>query len=287
MPIKLGFKKNPLIDKLFTRCFILKKILILLVCYISLFGKVYYAKVEPYELDVISSNVSGEVLYTDENMIGKILGSKPFLKIDSYVDKNELKTIKEKIKLIEETLKLNEQMVANYEALIKRKDENYKRISSLKIKSIVEKDREFYDLVNSENQFLNVEKEIQNLKLKILDLKLRKTYLLRSVKDKTLSAKGFVLYAILVKAGQVVGMATPLAKIADVSKAILTIYLDDIDVKGAKNKVVYIDGKKTPYKISRLLNIADVKNISKYKAQIIIKPPKLFSKLVKIELKDE
>lgn len=45
--------------------------------------------------------------------------------------------------------------------------------------------------------------------------------------------------------------------------------------------------KKTAYKISRLLNIADSKNISKYMAQIIIESPKLFSKLVKIELKSE
>ena len=91
----------------------------------------------------------------------------------------------------------------------------------------------------------------------------------------------------MVKPGKVVGISTPLAKIADVSKAILTIYLDEDDIKDARKKVLYIDGKKTSYKISRFLNIADAKNISKYMAQIIIKSPKLFSKLVKIELKDE
>jgi len=55
----------------------------------------------------------------------------------------------------------------------------------------------------------------------------------------------------------------------------------------AEQKSVYIDGKKTSYKISRLLNIADSKNISKYMAQIIIKSPKIFSKLVKVELKND
>jgi hypothetical protein len=91
----------------------------------------------------------------------------------------------------------------------------------------------------------------------------------------------------MVKPGQVVGVSTPLAKVADISKAILTIYLDEEDVEGAKKKVVYIDGRRTSYKISRLQNIADLKNISKYMAQIVIDPPKLFSKLVKIELKNE
>ncbi len=109
----------------------------------------------------------------------------------------------------------------------------------------------------------------------------------RSIKDKNLSAKGFILYSIDVKVGQVVGMSTPLARIADTSKAILTIYLDEADVSAARTRVVIINGEKTDYKISRILNIADSKNISKYMAQIIIKSPKIFSKLAKIELEEK
>ena len=136
-----------------------------------------------------------------------------------------------------------------------------------------------------ENSYLNTQKEINSLKTQISDLELRQAQLQRNVNDKTLSAKDFVLYSIEVKVGQVVSPSTPLAKIADTSKALLTIYLDETDVLNATNKVVYIDDKKTDYKISRILNIADSKNISKYKAQIIIKSPELFSKLAKIELK--
>ena len=87
--------------------------------------------------------------------------------------------------------------------------------------------------------------------------------------------------------GQVVSIATPLAQVADTSKAKLTIYLDESDVLDAKKRVIYMDGKKTEYKISRILNIADSKNISKYMAQIIIKSPKIFSRLTKIELRNE
>jgi multidrug efflux pump subunit AcrA (membrane-fusion protein) len=114
---------------------------------------------------------------------------------------------------------------------------------------------------------------------------LRKAQLIRTISDKTLQAKGFTLYSIDVKVGQVVTMSTPLAKVADISKALLTIYLDEEDVLNAKNSVIYIDDQKTEYKITRLINIADSKNISKYMAQIIIKAPKIFSKLAKIELK--
>jgi hypothetical protein len=75
--------------------------------------------------------------------------------------------------------------------------------------------------------------------------------------------------------------------VADISKAKLTLYLDEADALDAEQKIVYIDEEKTQYKITRILHIADSKNISKYMGQIIIKSPQLFSKLVKVELKDE
>lgn len=265
----------------------MKFIIILLFTYSLLFAKVYYSKVEPYELRDISSNVSGLVLFVDEDSLGKKLSDKVYIKIDSELDKAELSSIQNKLKYIKSTIKSNEEILGNLKESLAKKRENYKQIESLKIKSRVEKDREFHDLVTSENLYLNTEKEINNLKIQISDLTYRQAQLQRSIEDKNLSAKGFVLYSLSVKPGQVVGISTPLAKIADVSKAILTIYLDEADVKNAKNKTLYIDDTKSKYKISRVINIADAKNISKYMAQIIIDSPELFSKLVKVEVKEE
>jgi len=265
----------------------LKSLLLVFLFVSSVFADVYYSKVEPYEVRNISSNVSGLVVYTAQESIGRLLDEKPYIKIDAKLDIEELGYIKEKLIYLRDIIKSNEEMLKNQEKILEKKKLNYKRIEDLKIKSVVEKDREFYDLVNTQNQLINTQKAIQNLKVQITDLKLRRSKLRRVVSDKNLRAKGFVLYEILVKEGQVVSVSTPLAKVADVSKAILTIYLDEREAVSAKNKVVYIDGKKTDYKVTRLLNIADSENISKYMAQIVIKPPKLFSKLVKIELKDE
>jgi TfoX/Sxy family transcriptional regulator of competence genes len=251
------------------------------------YAKVYYAKVEPFEMRSISSNVSGLIVYADENLIGKKLSAEPYIKIDSEIDEKELKLTKEKLMYTKNSLEINEAVLVNLEDSLVKKRENYRKIEPLKFKSSVEKDKEFYDLITSENLYLNTKKEIQNLKVQISDLKLRIAQLERSIKDKNLVAEDFVLYEMLVKPGQVVSVAAPLAKVADVSKALLTIYLDEPDVINSKEKVIYIDDKKTSYKVSRLLNIADSKNISKYMAQIIIKSPKLFSKLVKVELRDE
>lgn len=263
----------------------MKFIIVALLTYSALFSKVYYSKIDPYEVRYISSNVSGLVEFIDEDMIGERLSAQPYLKIDSELDVKEIKSVREKLSILKETVGVNEDILKNLEESLAKKRDNYKQIENLKIKSRIEKDKEFYDLVSSENSYLNTQKEINSLKTQIADLELREAQLRRSISDKTLSAKDFVLYSIEVKVGQVVTPSTPLAKIADTSKALLTIYLDETDALSATGKIIYVDDQKTDYKISRILNIADSKNISKYKAQIIIKSPKLFSKLAKIELK--
>ena len=251
----------------------------------SVYANVYYSKVEPYEVRKISSNVMGVVIEVKEEMLGKKLSHSPYLVIDSELDEKELTYLKDKLAYLKNTLNVNEKMILNLEQSLLRKRINYERVKNLKIKSSVEKDREFYDLINSENTYLAKEKEINNLKVQIADFELREAQLQRSIIDKNLKAEGFVLYSLDVKVGQVVNKSTPLATVVDTSRAILTIYLDDSDIENAVGSVIYIDNKKTTYKVDRLLNIADSQNISKYKAQIIIEAPKVFSKLVKIELK--
>ncbi|HIP14393.1 MAG TPA: HlyD family secretion protein [Sulfurimonas autotrophica] len=264
----------------------MKIILLLLFTCTMVFSHVYYSKVEPYEIRTIASNVSGKVLFTDDDMIGKKLSSQVFITIDSELDEKELYAVDKKLIYQKNTLLLNEKALKNLALMLEKKRRNYKKIENLTTKSRVEKDREFYDLLNSENSYLATQKEINSLKISIADLELRKQQLIKTIEDKNISAKNFVLYEIFVKAGQTVGLSTPLAKVADTSKALLTIYLDADDLETLDEKVIYIDDKKTVYSVSRLSYIADEKNISKYRAQIIIDTQKIFSKLVKIELKD-
>ncbi len=264
----------------------MKKIsLILALLASSLLAKDYYAKVEPYEMYNISSNVGGEVIMVNESFEGQILGSKPYILIDSSLDKKELKAVTLKLTLLKDMIKANNKLIKNYEEIVKRKQENYNRIKDLDIKSQSDKDREFYDLVSSQNQYISTLKEIDNLKTQEADLTFRSSQLNKSIKDKTLNAKGKMLYKLEVKKGQVVNVTTPLAKIADISKAKLELFLSYNELEDIKNKTVYIDGKKTSYKIEALWDVADEKHLSSYKARIIVKAPKQFSKLVKVEFK--
>jgi len=264
-----------------------KVILLLLLPLFPLLAKEYYAKVEPYEIRTISSNVSGLVTYASEEDEGQRLGKKNYIEIDDELDKVELNQNRKKIALLRNTLKLNEEIVENYARMLEKKEINYNRIKDLKIKSTLEKDREFYDLAATRNQYISTQKEMENLKIQINDMELRQAQLGRSIRDKHLNARGFVLYRLMVKEGQVVTPATPLAEIADVRRAKLTIYLNAEDMNDTDKKVIYLNGKKSSYRIDRLWKIADSTHLSSYRAEIVIDAPRQFSRLLKVEFRDE
>lgn len=267
---------------------IVKKLVVwMIISAVSLMAKEYYAKVEPYEVQTIASNVSGLVVFADEAKEGQLLGRANYIVIDDELDTIELKQNIEKVALLKSTLKLNETMVRNYEQILQKKQVNYDRIKELKIKSTVEKDKEFYDLLTTQNQHIATLKEIESLKIQINDLELRQAQLRRSIQDKHLNAPGFVLYRLIVKEGQVVNLSTPLAEIADVSRAKLTVYLNADDMDGIEKKVIYLEGKRSGYRIDRLWKIADSTHLSSYRAEIIIEAPKRFSNLMKVEFRSE
>jgi len=259
--------------------------IILMLLTAGLYAKEYYAKAEPYEILNVSSNVSAEVLYTDTSNEGKVLGKKPYLVMDDKLDTIELQSVETKIAAIQKTLEHNGEMAKNYQQIIEMKQANFDRIKDLKIKSSVEKDREYFDLVSSRNSLLSIQKEIESLNIQLGDLKLRRSQLRKSIADKHLSAPGFVLYQLAVKPSAFVNPGTPLAQIADVRKAKLTLYLSAQEAQQAQSKTVYLNGKKTGYRINRLWKIADASKLSSYRAEIVIAPPAQFSQLMKVEFK--
>lgn len=263
----------------------MRLLLLIMALMVASYAKEYFAKAEPYEILNIASNVSAEVLYTNTASEGKVLGNKPYIVMDDKLDRIELESVRGKIAALQNTLEHNRQMEKNYLQIIEMKQANFDRIKDLKIKSAVEKDREYFDLVSSRNSLLQIQKEIESLHIQLGDLKLRRSQLEKNIADKHLSAPGFVLYALLVKPSAFVNPGTPLAQIADVRKAKLTLYLSAPEAQEVQGKQIYMNGRKTPYKIERLWKIADANKLSSYRAEIVIAPPKQFSQLVKVEFK--
>lgn len=265
----------------------MKAVMLFVTLLLTLHGKPYYAKAEPYELTTYAANVSGQVTQTLESAEGGILGSTPFLRIDDELDRDELEKTLVKLAAMKRMLGVNEKIIANYEKILARKEANYERVKDLDVKSVVEKDREFYDVATTQNQYLSTLKELDSLRVQLADLRLRRAYLEKTIADKQPTAKGRLLYKLMVKPGQVVAPATPVAQLADVSRAKLTLYVTAEDVAGIEAKKIYLDGKATVYRVERAWKVADDQQLSSYRVEIVIDAPERFSQLVKVEFKDE
>jgi len=264
----------------------LRSLIISTLLSLSLHATEYYAKAEPVERYTIQSSVSGKVLFADEDIEGKRASKKEIIFIDDEIDTKELNGVSKKIQITRRMIKLNKATASNLQKTADKKKTNYEKILNLKTKSLLDKDREFYDLSATQNSLYQALQSIETLKLQLEDLKVRQRILQKSIREKRISYPNFVVYKLLVKKGQNVMPGTPLLEIADVSHARLVLFLHSEEAKNVSKMVVYLDGKKTEYKVDKVYFISDAQRISSYKTEIIIDAPDTFSELVKVEFKD-
>jgi len=234
------------------------KYLILFLLPLLMFGKVYYAKVEPYESVVLKSAVSGLLLDVDLEAEGSVVENKRIIYIDDRLDKVNLKISNENFLSLQETLN--------------RQKSYFERMDTLKTASTSQKDTAYYSYSSTKRQVLDMQYKIAQLE--------------DTIEKKSIMLNDKYLYEIMVRKGDYVSPGTPLAKVEDTSKAKLVIFLESETIEGIDQKIVYLDGEKTDYKVDKVWKVADEKFISSYKAEIYIPSPKgAFSKLVKIEIK--
>lgn len=264
---------------------IMKNILLWMTLSLGLWASEYYSKAEPFRVYTLQSNVSGLVIKSDEKLEGKTLSKEAFIRIDDELDQKELRLLIQKKINLQNSLELNEKMEKNLSLMIEKKNENYDRIKDLPIKSTVEKDKEFFDLLNTQNQQLSTLEKLETISSSLSDTKLRLEQLKRSIKDKSIRADEMVLYKLYVKKGQVVAPGMNLAEIADTSRAKLTIFLNADELSGLNKKKIYLNGEATDYAVDKVWPLSDSAHISSYKTEILIASPKQFSTLYKIEFK--
>ncbi len=246
---------------------------------------VYYAKVEPIESYSIKSAVSGQVVKSDISKEGKYIKNSLIIKIDDSVNIQDLKTSQKKIEILKNIEDIDKENLKNLKLTYDIKKRNYDRIKDLKTKSIYEKDNQLTLVISSKNQYLSAKQALQNIKSQIDDLKYKIFTLKDTINKKNIYLKDRYLYKLYVKKGDFVNPGTLLMDVKDISKAKLTIYLSYEDLRDIDKKVIYINGKKSDIKFYRVWRVADTTHISSYKAELHILSPKIFSKVVKIELK--
>jgi multidrug resistance efflux pump len=219
---------------------------------------VHYAKVEPYESVVLKSAVSALVMDVDLDAEGTMVEGKRVVYLDDSLDKINLKTSKENLIILHETLK--------------RQESYFQRIDQLKTASTTQKDNAFYGYASAKTQYLDMKYKIAQLE--------------DSIEKKSIILHHMYLYEIMVRKGDYVSPGTPLASVVDASRAKLVLFLEPDELEQIGQKTVYLNGKKTDYKVDKVWRVADEKFISSYRAEIYIPAPEgSFSELMKVEIK--
>ncbi|MCB4782542.1 MAG: HlyD family efflux transporter periplasmic adaptor subunit [Sulfurovum sp.] len=249
-------------------------------------GKIYYAKVEPYDSVLLKSSVSGRVLEADINAEGRLISKKQVIHIDDLLDKANLQATKESIVLFEKMLEINREIASSLSEMVERQQEHYKRISKIVTASKTQKDSAYNAYVSAKTQYLGTQEKIASLKKQLLDTRYKLAMLEDTIKKKSVVLYRKYLYKLMVKEGDFITRGTPLARIDDTSRAKLVFYLESEEVENIKEKQVYLNDTKTDYHVNKVWRVADEKYISSYRAEIYIDAPKQhFSQLIKIEIK--
>ncbi|BAF71545.1 HlyD family efflux transporter periplasmic adaptor subunit [Sulfurovum sp. NBC37-1] len=262
------------------------KILVWFLLPLFMFAKMHYAKVEPYESVVLKSAVSGLVLEADLDAEGTMVEDRRVIHLDDVMDNINLKDSQKSVQLLEQMISINQDIAGSLSSTVKRQEGYYQRISKLSTASKTQKDTAYNSYTSAKTQYLSTREKIVSLEKQLIDTKYKVALLSDTIGKKSIVLKKKYLYKLMVREGDFVNPGTPLAEVQDISKAKLVLFLEPEELKDLKSRTVYIDGKKTAYRINKVWNVADEKFISSYRAEIYIPAPKeRFSKLLKVELK--
>ncbi len=262
---------------------------IILLLFVSpILAKIHYARVEPIHRYLIKASISGSVIYSNKDLEGKFVDSAIVVKLDDSDEKIRLADAKEALRLEKESLKLIQEMIPQLKESYERQKAYYERLSSIQSSSQAQKDQAYSAMVSAKNQYISTKTKLLISQEKISQLISQIALLKKSISRKNIDLNSRYLYSLSVKEGDFVSPGKEILKADDINGSRLTIYLDKDELDGIMQKKVYINNKLNKNAtIEKVWRVSDSKYLSKYKAEIVIKPPLPFSILVKVELKDD
>ena len=261
------------------------KILILLLAPLFVMAKVHYAKVEPFETIMMKSSVSALVVDVKLELESTVVNGKSIIHLDDSLDKVNLEGSKKSAVLLKEMLEINQDIARSLSDTVGRQEGYYNRINKLSTASKTQKDNAYSSFTSAKTQYLGTKEKIVNLEKQILDMNYKIAQLEDIIAKKSLVLNNKYLYKLMVRKGDFVAPGSTLAQVMDATRAKLVLFLEPDELLELDQKIIYLDGKKTEYKVDKVWRIADEKFISSYRAEIYIPAPKnTFSKLIKVEI---
>ncbi|MDX9743549.1 MAG: HlyD family efflux transporter periplasmic adaptor subunit [Arcobacteraceae bacterium] len=221
------------------------------------FGQEFYSMITPIKTFTVKSAVGGEVVFVNKKSEKSYLKNSTVIKLDDSLDVVNLEQTKIKLANQKEIYAIENGIL-----------DSYNKVSS---KTKIDKDAQKIKVLNIASNIADMEMQIANLQ--------------NNIKKKNLKVSNIYLSSIEVEVGDFVNAGGLLYKAYDLSSGKLELFLPINEIETLKKKTIYLNGIKTNLKISKISKVADEKNISSYKVEILIKNPKTFSKLVKVEFK--
>ena len=233
----------------------MKSMLIVLLLSSSLLAQSYMGKIEPVQSYTIFAQTNGEIVELDANKEHSIIDG-VLLRIDDTLEKVRKSSYEEQMQ--------------NYERQLYIKNLEYRKIKDIKAMNDVEKD--------------NLRLSILDIRYKMSVLKLQLNEVQESLKHKVIRVDNLYLKRLFVNKHDYVNIGQKVAEVNDVSKAKIVLYVHQRDIEGLKNKVIYINGKRTRAKMIKVAQTTDDTYVSSYMTELHLNY-KRFGQIVKVEFK--
>lgn len=221
------------------------------------FANEYFAKLNPINTYNVKSSVSGQVVYINNQIESQQANNSTIIKIDAEIDKENLKQSQIKLDNLKAILKIEKGILKSFQ-----------KVSS---KSQFDKDNQKVKIFNISSSIADLETQIATLKDQIT--------------KKELHEVNNYIYDIAVEVGDYVTPGVSLYSSMDLSAGKLEFFVPINSADEIQTKDIYLNGKKTELKISKLNRVADETHISSYRCEIIVPDATNFSTLIKIEFK--
>ncbi len=251
----------------------------------SLFGAEHYAKVEPVNRFTLKSSVAGLITFADKSAEGKLIKDRVIVQIDDKMDKKELENARATKRITKESIELTREILPTLQENYDRQRGYFKRLSRLSTASRNQKDLAFSAMSSSKNILISTKEKLLNLKKQLHDIDYKIELLEDRISKKSFRLENLYLYKLMVNRGDYASFGLPIAIVDDLSSAKITIFLSEDELKNVENSSIWINGKKSDLKFSKIWREADEKFISSYRAEIILPPKYRFSSLVKVEIR--
>lgn len=251
---------------------------------VLLHADVHSVKLEPLQIYHLKAAVAAQVVAADDGLEGKRVQERVVVRLDDRVDRASLAQLEKKKRALERLVALTKSNIVDQAKLVAIKRRDYESIKDLRSKSVFEKNARLAAYLGAKATLAAQKEKLQNLLIQSADIADAIAKLKDRIAKENPPISGYVL-RVHVRKGDFVNPGSPLVDFADISKARGVLYLSREEVEKLPHARFFIDGKEVQNPIVKLLRTTDENYISQYRAEIVVDAPKLFGKIIKLEIR--